>query len=161
MPLSKRAVSTDDQPFLFELYCSVREGEGFGGLDTPQLTALLKMQFDARERAYQYRFPDCDHQIILLDDKPIGRMFVHRNDHEIRLTDIALLPEYRGQGIGAILINELLKESDLENKSVILQVEMQNPAIRLYSRLGFEKQSDDGAYQMMERFANRPDPSKA
>jgi ribosomal protein S18 acetylase RimI-like enzyme len=159
MVLSKRPVCADDQPFLFELYCSVRDGEGFfGGLDSPQLSALLKMQFEARERAYQYRYPDGDHQIILIDEKPIGRIFVHRNEQEIRLTDIALLTEYRGKGIGARLITELFQESDLGGKPVTLHVEMQNPAIRLYNRLGFEKKGDDGAYIMMERLAS---PSKS
>lgn len=152
MSLSVRPAGADDQTFLFELYCSVRADEGFdNAMDNPQLSALLKLQFDARERAYQFRYPDGDHQIILFDERAVGRIFVHRGEQEIRLTDIALLPEYRGKGIGAKLITELLDEADRLNKPVTLHVEWNNPAIHLYNRLGFEKKSDDGAYWFMER----------
>lgn len=155
MALSKRPASADDQPFLFELYCSVRANEGFyGALENPQLTALLKMQFDARERAYQYRYPNSDHLLILFDETPIGRLFVHRAEQEIRLADIALLPIYRGKGIGASLINELFDEADRVNKPVTLHVEMANPAIHLYERLGFVRKGDDGAYLFLERQPN-------
>jgi ribosomal protein S18 acetylase RimI-like enzyme len=147
-----RPVCADDQTFLFDLYCSVRAGEGFyGALENSQLSALLKMQFDARERAYQYRYPDGDHQIILVDDKPVGRIFIHRGAQEIRLTDIALLADYRDKGIGTMLINELLDEANRAGQAVTLHVELNNPAIHLYSRLGFEKRGDDGAYLLMER----------
>jgi ribosomal protein S18 acetylase RimI-like enzyme len=147
-----RPVCADDQNFLFELYCSVRAGEGFyGALGDAQLAPLLKLQFDTRERTYQYRYPDADHHIILFNEKPVGRIFVHRGDQEIRLTDIALLNEYRGQGIGATLIKELLTEADRVNKPVTLHVEVNNPAIHLYERLGFVKKSDDGAYWFMEK----------
>ncbi len=155
MPLSLRPVCADDQPFLFDLYCSVRADEGFFvALGNAQLSGLLKLQFDARERTYQFRYPDADHQIILFDDKPVGRLFVHRGEQEIRLTDIALLSEYRGKGIGATLIKELLDEADRVNKPLTLHVEVTNPAIRLYERLGLMKKSDDGAYLFMEKSPN-------
>jgi len=50
------------------------------------------------------------------------------------------LPEYRGKGIGTKLMKKILKE--LKNQgtdSVSLSVDPNNPAIRLYKRLGFEE----------------------
>ena len=158
MSLRLRPVCEDDQTFLFELYCSVRADEGVHwAVDNAQLSALLKLQFDARERAYNFRYPNANHQIILFDEKPIGRIFVHRGEQEIRLTDIALLADYRGQGIGTQLINQLFDEADQLHKPVTLHVEMNNPAVHLYSRLGFVKKSDDGTYLFMERLAGGTD----
>ncbi|MEM4298388.1 MAG: GNAT family N-acetyltransferase [Nitrososphaerota archaeon] len=62
-----------------------------------------------------------------------------KNKHTAEL-GIALLREYRGLGIGSLLLNEILawaKEKGLEK--VCLSVFSSNePAIALYKRLGFE-----------------------
>ena len=52
---------------------------------------------------------------------------------------ISVLPEYRSQGIGAVLMKklfELLVERGYEKTS--LAVQKQNPAVRFYLRLGYE-----------------------
>ena len=49
---------------------------------------------------------------------------------------IAVLPEYRGQGIGTELLNYLLS-SVYGHSSISLSVSEDNPALRLYKRFGF------------------------
>lgn len=51
---------------------------------------------------------------------------------------IALLPEYRGQGIGSTLMASLLAKVHTRYKAVCLSVAPDNPALHLYQRLGFE-----------------------
>ena len=51
---------------------------------------------------------------------------------------IALLPEYRGQGIGTDLLKHLLEEVRRVYPALSLSVSPDNPAVRLYNRLGFE-----------------------
>ena len=58
--------------------------------------------------------------------------------------DIALLPEYRGRGIGTALLEELLVEADATGRRVTIHVERFNPARRLYERLGFVEAGDPG-----------------
>jgi ribosomal protein S18 acetylase RimI-like enzyme len=51
---------------------------------------------------------------------------------------IALLPEYRNRGIGTSLLNRLIHETRSHFKALSLSVSTDNPAVRLYTRLGFE-----------------------
>ena len=60
-------------------------------------------------------------------------------DDETPSFAIALYPEYRGQGIGTALMREML--TLLQNAGYAqasLSVQKENPAARLYRRLGFE-----------------------
>ena len=64
---------------------------------------------------------------------------------------IALLPDYRGMGIGSELINRLLQKFSNEYEAVSLSVSAANPAKRLYERLGFSIVSaDEGTLVMVK-----------
>ena len=56
---------------------------------------------------------------------------------EIHIVDIALLPEFRGLGIGSRLMAAIMTEASQAAKAVSLHVERFNPALRWYERLGF------------------------
>lgn len=63
--------------------------------------------------------------------------FAHVDDTTPSLA-VSVLPPYRGKGIGRALLTdmlELLKQK--KYKQVSLSVQKQNPAVRLYKRLGF------------------------
>ena len=64
---------------------------------------------------------------------------------------ISLLPEYRGRGIGTQLLNALLlllRENGYQGAS--LSVQKENPALRLYQRVGFRIVSEkDTEYLML------------
>ena len=51
----------------------------------------------------------------------------------------AVLPEFRNRGIGTQIINQLLNEIAKLYPQVSLAVREENPAIKLYERLGFSK----------------------
>lgn len=51
---------------------------------------------------------------------------------------IALLPEYRSQGIGTQLLNHLLAAAKVVYPAISLSIRKSNPALRLYQRLGWE-----------------------
>ena len=151
MAVTLRLASRDDEPFLYELYCSTRAEEmAAWGLDQAQQKAFLELQFTARQRHYDIAFSGADHKIILCDDRPIGRMLVYRSEREIRLVDIALLSEHRNVGIGASLIQALLEEARSTGKSVTLHVDKLSRAARLYERLGFSVIGDTGGSYKME-----------
>ena len=69
---------------------------------------------------------------------------------EIRLVDIALLPAARGRGLGGELMADILAEGEAKGLLVRIHVEHNNPAMRLYKRLGFEKIEEQGVYWLME-----------
>lgn len=96
-------------------------------------------------------YPDAEFQIILSDGEPAGRLYVDRWPEEIRIVDIALLPEYRNGGIGTFLLKRLISESEENGKPLSIHVEKFNPALRLYERLGFSTIADRGVYCLMQR----------
>ena len=51
---------------------------------------------------------------------------------------VAVLSEYRGKGIGTRLLTQLLQVASKHYPAVSLSVAGDNPALRLYQRLGFE-----------------------
>ena len=112
------------------------------------------MQFRIQQQSYAVSYPAAENSVILLAEKPIGRMLVERSPREILLVDIALLPDYRQQGIGSALVQSLLDEAAAAEKSVGLSVYQSNPAMRLYQRLGFSKVGEEGLYMQMQWQAN-------
>jgi GNAT superfamily N-acetyltransferase len=50
---------------------------------------------------------------------------------------MAVRPEFRGQGLGTLLLHRLLADADDRHAAVSLSVSSVNPAIRLYRRFGF------------------------
>jgi ribosomal protein S18 acetylase RimI-like enzyme len=151
MAVSVRPAQADDEEFLYTLYALSRRDEmAAWGWPDAQQQMFLRLQFTARQAHYRDQFPHADHQIILLDEAPVGRIVVVRNEDHFRLADIVLLPEHRGSGIGSSLINDLLDEAQKAEKPVQLFVEKFNPAIRLYERLGFRIVGDIDSHFSMQ-----------
>jgi ribosomal protein S18 acetylase RimI-like enzyme len=50
---------------------------------------------------------------------------------------IAVLPDRQGQGIGALLLEELIRLSRPRYPAIVLSVRSGNEAVRLYERMGF------------------------
>jgi len=115
-----------------------------------QKQEFLRMQFDAQHRYYRDQFRRASFDLLLLDGQAIGRLYVDRRESEIRVIDIALLPEFRGRGIGGEIMKALIDEAAAGNKSVSIHVEHNNPALHLYRRLGFSRVSDEGVYYFMK-----------
>jgi ribosomal protein S18 acetylase RimI-like enzyme len=109
------------------------------------------MQFDAQATWYAAHYEGATFDVVVVEGEPAGRLYVHRGEREIRIVDIALLPEYRGRGVGTSLLGKLLAEADLAGKSVTIHVERLNPALQLYQQLGFSLAEDKGVYLFLER----------
>jgi ribosomal protein S18 acetylase RimI-like enzyme len=76
-------------------------------------------------------------QIIMIDDNPIGLWKTYRDDDHLHLSQIQILPEYQGRGIGTQLISGLQEDSKRIGLPITLHVYRSNPAVRLYLRRGF------------------------
>lgn len=158
MSIALKPVCPDDDAFLYALYSSTRMEEIAGfGWDAAQQESFFALQFKGQQHHWMTQFPDADHHIILVDDQPAGRLLVNRSAGEIRLGDIALMPEHRSRGIGASLIRELQSEAAKKNKPLTLHVARFNRAIRLYERLGFAMVGDIGTHFRMEWRARATD----
>jgi GNAT superfamily N-acetyltransferase len=74
------------------------------------------MQFAAQAQYYREHYPDTSFDVIVLDDQPVGRLYVARWTDEIRIVDIALLPESCNRGIGTTLVRELQAEAQASDR---------------------------------------------
>jgi ribosomal protein S18 acetylase RimI-like enzyme len=148
--LSLRPITPEDYLFLAGVYASTRAEElAVTGWSDEDKAVFCRRQFDAQTAHYRENYPGASLQIIERCGIAIGRLYVAHWEREIRIMDIALLPEHRGAGIGAKLLRELQEEARSAGKSLTIHVERFNPALRLYQRLGFKQIEDKGVYLLM------------
>jgi len=145
-----RPAAEADYDFMRRLYASTREEEmQHFPFDEAQKAAFLDAQFAAQFEHYAIHYPTCERNIVLEDGVPVGRLWIDEWRDQIRLVDIALLPEKRGSGIGTMLVRGVLDRGAAAGKPVTIHVEAYNPALRLYERLGFVRVDTNGVYYLM------------
>lgn len=150
--LRLRPVAPDDDTFLLSVYASTRAEELAQVQWEPgQQETFVKWQFEMQRREYDVRFPDAEYDVIEIDGQPAGRIWIGRTSEEIRLMDIALLPEFQNRGAGTLLVKSLIEEAGEANKRLRHMVfALNNEAQRFYERLGFVEIDDFGGYKHME-----------
>lgn len=152
--VSLRPVAAGDEEFLVSVYASTRADElARVPWSEAQRAAFVRMQFDAQQLHYRTHNPAATHDVILLDQLPIGRLYVARRRDEIRILDITLLPEHRGRGVGTSLLKDLMGEAERAGLPLNIYVESYNRSRGLFERLGFKKvdrPEDDGVNYLFE-----------
>jgi ribosomal protein S18 acetylase RimI-like enzyme len=150
--LRLRPTQQNDRDFLRWVYGSTRMEElAQTDWSDEQKAAFIQQQFDAQDTHYRQHYaPEAEYFVIEDGERPIGRFYIARWTSEIRIMDIALLPEERGRGLGGRLLAAILAEGEAHGKRVSVHVEMYNPALKLYQRLGFRALSEYGMYFLME-----------
>jgi ribosomal protein S18 acetylase RimI-like enzyme len=149
--LTLRPATPGDDPFLCQVYATTRSTElAMVAWPDDQKRAFVEMQFRAQTQYYREHYPNTTFDIIVIDGQETGRLYVARWTDEIRIVDIALLPEFCNRGIGTRLLRELQEEARACAKPLRIHVEQFNPALRLYARLGFREIEDKGVYVFME-----------
>jgi len=148
--LSFRPIQDTDIPFLAAVYASTRQAEmAQSGWPQVEIDQFLVSQFQLQHNYYQQHFPEANFTIVVYEGKSIGRLYTCQEKALLRLIDIALLPEYQGQGFGREILRDLLAKAKSRGDDISLYVELTNPAFNWYQRLGFTPCGDNGVYQQM------------
>jgi ribosomal protein S18 acetylase RimI-like enzyme len=152
LSLKVRPVVPADEAFLLTLYAGTRADEmALVEWADEERGAFLRQQHDAQMKHYQENFGNARHEIILQEGRPIGRIYVERNDEEIRLLDITILPAERRAGIGTQIMGDLMDEAATAGVPIRFYVwQLNYGALRFYQRLGFNQVGVAGAYLSME-----------
>ncbi len=150
-----RPTTPDDLALLMVIYGSTRTEElkQVPEWSDGQKQAFIAHQFQAQHNYYLEVYPDSEYSIILAGEQPAGRLYVERHliEGTIRIVDIALLPEFQNQGIGAYLLQKIMAEAREAGKSITIHVEKFNRALNFYKRLGFQViKETHGVYLLME-----------
>lgn len=139
-----------DQPFVDALYATTRWDE-LAPLPWPDAAKHGFLHEQSRLQAAHYRqnYPGALLALLECAAEPFGRVYLYASAGEFRLMDIALLPNWRGRGIGQELLRALMLAAVAQSRRITLHVEPNNPAQRLYARLGFELVEDRGVYHFL------------
>jgi ribosomal protein S18 acetylase RimI-like enzyme len=146
-----RPETEDDIPFLRALYASTRSDE-LAAIDwsDERKLAFTDSQFDYQRHHYRTHFSTTEWIVIEHQGEPAGRLYLYRGANALEIIDIALLPQWRGRGVGTALLQAVCAEAQASGRIVRIYVEKFNPALRLYERIGFRAVSDQGVYWLME-----------
>jgi ribosomal protein S18 acetylase RimI-like enzyme len=146
MSHSIRQLSPSDQQFLWEmLYQSLHVPEGGpafprDAINRPEIAKYVSawgragdMGFVAVEVGGGEPIGAAWLRLLTGDERGYGYV-----DEETPELGMAVLPGYRGRGVGSDLLRHLLEAAGAVYRSVCLSVSADNPAVRLYERAGFE-----------------------
>jgi GNAT superfamily N-acetyltransferase len=148
--IALRQVEEADEAHLLAVYTATRLEElAATDWSDEQKAAFCRMQFEAQDAHYHSHYATAERSVILAGGTPAGRLYVDRWTHEIRIVEIALLPAFRGHGIGTKILTNLQNEARETGKFLSIHVERFNPALSLYARLGFTLAEDKGVYLLL------------
>ena len=146
-----RAVTPNDEAFLLRLYGSTRPEIAQFGWDAAEQQAFITMQSQMQTRFYAMQYPNAEQSVITYQGQSAGRVIVDRAPAANSLTDIAVLPEFRGKGIATTVITRLQEEATRTGRDIDLTVERMNAsAFHLYRKLGFEVTGEDQIHLAMK-----------
>ena len=150
--LAVRPALPQDEIFLYELYSAVRAPEfALAPVSPTQREHLIRMQFRGQMSAYTQMYPNSCYHIVLLDGKPVGRLWVAPGEGEFHLVDIAIHPKLQSKGIGTVLIQRLQQEAAKARLPIRCCVFKFNPgSLRFHQRLGFAIVREDEMHYYME-----------
>jgi ribosomal protein S18 acetylase RimI-like enzyme len=147
-----RLATPADDAVQLAIYASTRTEElALAGWPPAQREAFVLQQHVAQQHHYRSYYPQSGCHLIIVDgDAVAGRLWLDERADRLHILDIALLPAWRRQGLGTACLQALGVAASTRPLSI--QVEIHNPARRLYERLGFVAEgAPQGLHQFMVR----------
>ena len=92
-----------------------------------------------------------DVYVVKITEQVVGFIQIsYLNSVQLHIDYIAFSKQYRGQGLGRWVLTKLFEDvADANNHDVILEVRVDNPAYKLYQRLGFRSITEILHYEMV------------
>ncbi len=143
--LQPEALTPEADSLAYRLFAVDKLAESAAiGLPQPQAEELVQMQWRGRTLTYANQYPGAEDWTISLEDgTPVGRYLLQKTPQGLRMVDFAILPEWRGQGIGTHVLQQLIHSTATNGSVFSLRVEKNNRALYLYKRLGLTVVSSD------------------
>jgi ribosomal protein S18 acetylase RimI-like enzyme len=116
--------------------------------------ALLDLQSATQSDSHRAAHPHAMRRIVLEAERPVGRIMVDWGaDGVSHGVDIAVLPQARGSMAGLHMLRSWLDAADACGYDCTLEVLANNPAQKIYARLGFRavESPDNAAVVRMKR----------
>jgi len=97
-----------------------------------------------KEESYRQHYYDLNSfdlettKIIIVGTKRAGRISCEKNEKNLTLADLHLIPDFHGSGLGTKIIKDTINEAFSKGLGVELKCLRTNPVQGLYLRLGFK-----------------------
>jgi ribosomal protein S18 acetylase RimI-like enzyme len=104
-----------------------------------------------QQRRFKDYFDPTSTEIIVVNDQDVGQISLVDLDDELFISGIYILPPWQNQGLGAMVLGDVISDAGQKGISVSLQVLKVNPARRLYERLGFTVYEENETHYKMRR----------
>lgn len=106
---------------------------------------MLSQQAAMQRASHNRNYPDAMHRIVERDGTPVGRIMLNWGGAEfVHGIDVAVLPQRRTGAVGLHMLTAWVRVADMLGKPCSLEVVADNPARRIYERLGFVITPDCG-----------------
>lgn len=148
--LSIRPSTPADRGFIENLFRTTRDDLRLIDAEPDFIETLIEQQFNAQTTGYGDQFPNAMYFIIEKQGQPVGRLTIDFGSNEVRLVDIAFIPEARGKGYGEGVVNGLKLAAMQCRAPLALSVPSGNwRAKQLYTRLGFKTEEIAPPFERM------------
>lgn len=147
-----RGERPEDADFLYRLFRSHMLRElALMPVDDTTRESLVRMQFTAQTESYRTHYPAARFDIIEHDGAACGRIVVDDDATEACIVDFALLPEYRGAGLGTSIMAAMLARLAGRKRPVRCKVLCNNEAsLRMCLRVGFVQTGGELPFLQLE-----------
>ncbi len=146
-----RPVSSNDLPLLRRIFEETRPDiTDASHLSTEMKAQLIQAQFEAQHDHYVKNYPKADFGIIQYGNTAIGRIYLNQTKHEVHVLELSILSSYRSQGLGSTILQAVLSDAKLTQRTARIHVEKQSPAIKFYEKHGFRRIGEKPFHLEME-----------
>ena len=131
MPLSfeLRPAKLSDLDFCWPIYRDAMK---------PLTEALGPWNESSQQRLIADAVADAGTSILRQHEDDAGWLQVEETRHIVHLQQLFVLPAVRNRGLGTSLLTWMKERAERKRKDLTLEVMTNNPARRLYERLGFK-----------------------
>ena len=148
--ITRRPATPADKPLLRSLFADSHLE--LAVLPTDTRFVLIDMQFRAQRRMYATTHPNAVNEILVVDDKPVGRLLVDDTGAVTHILDITIALGHRRLGVAGALLADVLGAADADHRHCRLTVWVGNTAaVTLVEHAGFTPVADQGGYVTYER----------
>ena len=116
---------------------SIQDLEILDRIHTANIKDYVEKFYSWNERLFRDGFIPEEYQIVEIEQKVVGFIKIVTSTTDVYLGEIQIAKEYQNRGIGTSLLNLIIDRAKANNHRLWLKVIKNNPAEKLYQRLGF------------------------
>jgi len=148
--LGIRPSTPADKPFLEQLHYSSRDDLKMIDGERDFVESFIQMQYRVQTDGYGDKFPNAMYFIVEKLQDPIGKVTIDFGQNEVRLIDIAFIPQARGKGFGEAVLSCMQQAAAQAGAPLTLSVFSGNLAAKqLYLKLGFVVEQVTPPYEFL------------